>query len=87
MNIEKVDKDVEDYFGSLVKHEFQGHAGLALKYLCDIHKGICPNGHEELELKIDTLAVEIDKIQEYLNQDKTEDRKEGITSIGGNKIK
>ena len=86
MIIEKISKDVEEYFRKLVIDEFQEHAGLALKYLCDLHKGICPNGHEELEFKIDTIAMKLAQIDEQLNQI-TESRKEHIRSLGGQIIK
>ena len=86
MLIEKISKDVEEYFRKLVTDEFQEHSGLALKYLCDLHKGICPNGHEELEFKIDTLAMKLAEIEERLNQT-TESRKEHTRSIGGQLIR
>mgnify|MGYP007031185861 CR=1 FL=1 len=82
MIIDKISKDVEDYFRKLVTDEFQGHQGLALKYLCDLHKGICPNGHEELEFKLDTVAMKLAEIEERLNQT-TESRKEHIKTLGG----
>ena len=82
MLIEKISKDVEEYFRKLVTDEFQEHSGLALKYLCDLHKGICPNGHEELEFKIDTLALKLQEIEDRLNQT-TESRKEHRKTIGG----
>ena len=82
MIIDKINKDVEDYFRKLVTDEFQEHSGLALKYLCDLHKGICPNGHEELEFKMDTLAMKLAEIEERLNQT-TESRKEHIKTLGG----
>ena len=82
MIIEKISKDVQEYFDKLVTDEFQGHSGLALKYLCDIHKGICPNGHEELDFKIDTIAIKLGEIEERLNQ-QTDSKKEHIKTIGG----
>ena len=86
MLIEKISKDVEEYFRKLVTDEFQGHDGLALKYLCDLHKGICPNGHEELDFKIDTLALEIDQIKQQLGQ-VTESRKEHTRTMSGRVIR
>ena len=86
MIIENVSKDIEDYFRKLVTDEFQEHSGLALKYLCDLHKGICPNGHEELEFKLDTIAMKLAELEERLNQN-TESRKEHTRSIGGQLIR
>ena len=86
MIIEKISKDVEDYFRQLVNDEFQGHQGLALKYLCDLHKGICPNGHEELELQIAGIAMKLREIEERLSQD-TESRKEHTRSLSGKVIR
>ena len=86
MIIEKINKDVEEYFRKLVTDEFQGHQGLALKYLCDLYKGICPNGHEELEFKMDTIAMKVVEIEERLNQT-TESRIEKIKTMNGRVIK
>ncbi len=86
MLIEKLDKDVEDYFRNLVNKEFQGYAGIALKYLCDLHKGICPNGHEEIELKLDYLQGRIEQIQEQISGN-NESKKERIKGLAGNTIK
>ena len=86
MIIDKINKDVEDYFRKLVTDEFQEHSGLALKYLCDLHKGICPNGHEELEFKMDTLAMKLAEIEERLNQT-TESRTEKIRTMNGRVIR
>ena len=86
MIIEKIGKDVEDYFRKLVTDEFQEHSGLALKYLCDLHKGICPNGHEEIELKIDILTNEFNLLREQVNQ-QVNSKKEHIRGLSGNIIK
>ena len=86
MLIENISKDVEEYFRKLVTDEFQEHSGLALKYLCDLHKGICPNGHEELEFKMDTLAMKLAEIEERLNQT-TESRTEKIRTMNGRVIR
>lgn len=84
MEIDKIDKDVKEYFEKLVTNEFQGHDGLALKYLCDLHKGICPNGHEELEIRLEQLEVAISDLQ---SNQKTESKKSQVKSIGGQVIK
>jgi len=84
--VEKISNDVQEYFNKLVTNEFQGHQGLALKYLCDLHKGICPNGHEELDFKIDTIAMKLAEIEERLNQT-TESKKEHTKSLSGRVIR
>lgn len=84
MEITGIPEKAKDYFLSLVKSDFDGNSGMALKYLCDLHTGLFPTGTEALEAQIDALAGDIMDINVRLNLIDQSKKEEGIKMIGGN---
>ncbi len=66
----RVPEITRDYFQELANKEFESDYGMCLKFLCDLHKGYFPTGHEEIEAKIDLLASELANIKEQLPKQK-----------------
>lgn len=70
----KTTSKTEEYFKKL-SEEFDGNLGFTLKFLCDLHAGYYPSGHEELEHDIELLAQKIEQIEKSLENSKDEGRK------------
>jgi len=80
--IGRIPKKTKDFFVNLSKEEFDDDYGFSLKKLCDVYQGFYPSGNEEIENKINILAIELAEIKQKME----ETPKKGIKTISGRVI-
>lgn len=63
LSINSVPQPSLDFFLSFSREEFDGHRGMALKWLIDFYHGVMPS-KEDLIAEIDALRQEVRRIEE-----------------------
>jgi hypothetical protein len=86
IHISEVSEDVKTRFKKLALDEFRDDYGLALKWLVDCGEGLFADRNDEINAKIDILADELKKVQEELNQIKSEKKEQPIRTLSGRTI-
>ena len=80
--ISRIPIETRDYFLELAKREFEDDFGMTLKFLCDLHKGYFPTGHEEINARLDMLEVGLMELKETAKP-----KTRTIRTVGGKVLK
>ncbi len=72
IQINRIPEKYKTRFMQIAKQEFCEDYGMCLRELIKIYDGFYPNGHEEIEAKIDLMAQEIGMIQKKLQKEEEE---------------
>lgn len=63
LHVTKVNADVKRWFMEFANLDFQGHYGMALKWLIDYYTGSLPVPGEELNARLALIEQRLDKIE------------------------
>ena len=89
LRIGRIPEQYKTRFLEIANKEFMGDYGMCLRELIKIYDGFYPTGSEELEMKLDVLAIEVNKLKETIDllKDKPKEEKFRYTADGSKKIK
>jgi hypothetical protein len=74
-------------FKEIANEMYEGHYGFTLKYLLDIHDGICKSNHEEIYMALEEITSKIAMLETRITNTKPKDEKKIRTNLKGQEVK
>lgn len=83
LSISRMPEKTYKAFVKLADEEFCSDYGFTLKYLLDFYFGAIAKGNEHLEIGLETLAVELEKLKQIVFKNEQKPTKTRLDGTGG----